>query len=112
MKLKCEPISIDLQDRYVKYFSRVSQKGSDYSFINLWGWAEAYGLLWAWDEDLVWIRQTRPNEIMWAPVGAWDRIDWDHRFGQFESEPPFFNSLPEPLVAYWKRRNVNPYHFE
>ena len=112
MKLNFEPISIDLQDRYVKYFSRVSQKGSDYSFINLWGWAEAYGLLWAWDEDLVWIRQTRPNEIMWAPVGAWDRIDWDHRFDQFESEPPFFTRLPEPLVEYWKRRNVNPYHFE
>ncbi|MCK7509649.1 MAG: hypothetical protein MZV70_40135 [Desulfobacterales bacterium] len=33
---------------------------SDYSFLNIWAWAEEYGLQWAWDGKLVWIKQTRP----------------------------------------------------
>jgi len=43
MPLNFEPISLDKQNKYLKCFSLCSQKASDYSFVNLWGWAEVYG---------------------------------------------------------------------
>jgi hypothetical protein len=39
--------------------------------VNLWGWSLVYGLEWFFDNDLVWIRQTRPDVRYWAPVGDW-----------------------------------------
>jgi hypothetical protein len=48
MSLVFEPITLDKQEEYSEYFSMCSQKTSDYSFVNLWGWAEEYGLTWAW----------------------------------------------------------------
>lgn len=72
-----EPISLEKQDDYLKYLEACPQKASDYSFVNLWGWAEEYGLEWAFTENMVWIRQTRPDVLYWAPVGAWTDADWD-----------------------------------
>ena len=33
-----------------------------------------YGLEWSFDNDLIWIRQTRPDVRYWAPVGNWRAI--------------------------------------
>ena len=76
MTLQFEPIHLDRQDDYARHFSKCPQKASDYSFVNLWGWAEEYGLRWAWQDRLVWIKQTRPEALYWAPVGPWNAIDW------------------------------------
>jgi hypothetical protein len=80
MTLSFEPISLDRQNDYLDVLSRCPQITSDYSFINLWAWAEEYGLRWAWDDDLIWIRQNLPEEFLWAPVGLWDAVDWQSRF--------------------------------
>ncbi len=56
--------------------ARCPQPTSDYSFINLWAWADEYGLIWAWENDLVWIQQTFPEPVYWAPVGDWHGADW------------------------------------
>jgi uncharacterized protein len=68
---------IQHQERYREYLSRCAQKTSDYSFANIYGWAEEYGLTWRFDEHCVWIRQTRPDPVYWAPVGDWERMDWE-----------------------------------
>ena len=47
MSLIFEPITLDKQKEYSNHFVLCSQKASDYSFVNLWGWAEEYGLYWA-----------------------------------------------------------------
>ena len=61
MSLIFEPITLDKQKEYSNHFALCSQKASDYSFVNLWGWAEDYGLSWAWSNKLVWIKQTVPE---------------------------------------------------
>jgi uncharacterized protein len=78
------------------------QMTSDYSFVNLWGWSEAYGLDWAWQEDLVWIRQTKPQVCLWAPVGPWQTVDWHHCLAR-GVPPAVYTRVPETLVRIWQR---------
>ena len=82
-----EPIDIHKQNEYLRYFARSPQKASDYSFINLWGWADVYGLQWAWTDNLVWIRQTEPEAAYWAPVGDWQGVAWDTEFFRHVQRP-------------------------
>ena len=69
MNLKFEPIRLEKQQAYLKLLEKCAQKSSDYSFSNLFGWGEEYGLSWAWQDGLVWIKQTRPDVCCWAPIG-------------------------------------------
>jgi len=101
MPLLFEPVRIDKQSTYLTRFSECMQKASDYSFINIWGWATAHGLKWAWQDDLVWIKQTRPETKYWAPVGAWERIDWATRMDRLFSEPVKFVRVPDALRQIW-----------
>jgi hypothetical protein len=100
--LSFEPISLEQQARYLSIFSRMPQKSSDYSFINLWGWADVYGLQWAWDEHLVWIRQTKPQQMYWAPVGPWEDIDWSLYFNRDPKPDWKVTRIPEVLLYQWK----------
>ena len=96
-----EPISLDRQTDYLELLKGCPQVASDYSFLNLWAWAEEYGLCWAWEDNLVWIRQTRPHELLWAPVGPWDQIDWKSRFVENRSRHTDFIRVPQQLAESW-----------
>ncbi|UCD79081.1 MAG: DUF2156 domain-containing protein [Desulfobacterales bacterium] len=102
MNLNFEPIRLDKQNEYNKLLDSCPQVASDYSFLNLWAWAEDYGLSWAWDEKIVWIKQTRPEAYWWAPIGAWDLIDWQSRFAGRINTPMIFIRVPEKLVECWR----------
>jgi len=102
MSLIFEPITLDKQKEYSEYFSMCSQKTSDYTFVNLWGWAEDYGLSWAWSNKLVWIKQTVPEEIYWAPVGLWEDVDWKQCIDEYFSTKTIFSRMPENLIRLWK----------
>jgi hypothetical protein len=102
MSLVFESITLDKQKDYSKYFALCSQKASDYSFVNLWGWAEEYGLYWAWSDKLVWIKQTVPEEMYWAPVGLWERVDWNTSFPEYFSSKTLFDRMPESLLKLWE----------
>ena len=69
--LNFEPITLEKQELYHKYFSITPVQSADYTFINLFGLKDIYMLEWAFTEDLVWIRQRSPYTIYWAPVGDW-----------------------------------------
>jgi hypothetical protein len=103
MPLPFEPIQFDRQGAYRKALAACPQPASDYSFLNLWGWAEEYGLQWAWGEDLVWIQQTRPFVKYWAPIGNWRRIDWQARFQAGPDADATFIRVPEKLVECWQK---------
>jgi uncharacterized protein len=107
MPLNFEPISLDKQNKYLKCFSQCSQKASDYSFVNLWGWAEVYGLYWAWSDQIVWIKQTIPNEVLWAPVASWSEIDWNRYFNEYFEISTTFQRIPEDLLTLWEKRIGN-----
>jgi len=102
MVLNFKPISLEKQSEYSKYFEKCPQKASDYSFVNLWGWAKEYGLDWAWTDNLVWIRQSIPEILYWAPVGPWDGVDWMSCFNEFSGKQAPFIRIPEKLLLTWK----------
>ena len=104
MTLSFEPIRIDRQEDYQAYLSLCPEITSDYSFINLWSWAEEHGLLWAWADQLVWIKQTRPRDVYWAPVGPWNDLDWNILLRQILNDPSLFIRVPEMLVSLWKEQ--------
>jgi uncharacterized protein len=99
-----EPINFDLQENYLKRLDSCPVKTSDYSFINLWGWAQEYGLLWAWEERLVWIKQTKPQTFYWPPVGNWADIDWKDSLLNLQKEKIQFVRVPELLSQVWKQQ--------
>jgi len=107
MALNFEVISLGKQNQYLDNFYRCLQKPSDYSFVNLWGWSDHYGLYWAWSDDLVWIKQTIPNEVFWAPIGSWPDIDWSRCFDTHFDEPITFIRIPEELLRIWGKNTEN-----
>jgi hypothetical protein len=98
--MQFSPVSMDGQDIYIEYLAKSPQKASDYSFINLWGWAENYGLEWAFTDDLVWIRQTAPEIVYWAPVGDWTAVDWKN--ADLPEETCRMIRVPENLALMWR----------
>jgi hypothetical protein len=103
MTLRFEPIQFEKQASYRNMLELCPQPASDYSFLNLWGWAEEYGLRWAWAEDLVWIQQTLPALKYWAPIGAWHRVDWQACIRQWPDTGAGFIRVPEKLVDVWRK---------
>jgi hypothetical protein len=104
MSLTFKPIVLEDQGRYRERLAGCPQVASDYSFVNLWGWALEYGLELAWDAELVWIRQRLPAPVYWAPVGPWDHIDWRGRMAAVAllPSPPTFRRVPERLADAWR----------
>jgi hypothetical protein len=112
MPLNFEPISLSKQDGYLDMFHRCPKKSSDYSFINLWGWSDDHGLYWAWSDDAVWIKQTIPNEALWAPIGPWKEIDWSRCFDKYFDESITFLRIPEELLRIWEKDSKERIHRE
>jgi len=104
MASQFEPISLEHQHRYLDYLEKCPQVTSDYSFVNLWAWAEEYGLLWSWEDGCVWIRQTRPEELDWAPVGLWADVDWKRIAENKPGRTAQFIRVPEKLGELWRKR--------
>jgi len=102
MTFAFEEISLEKERAYLDLLAKCPQVASDYSFLNIWGWANEYGLKWAWEENLVWIKQTVPEEQYWAPVGSWNAIDWQVRFLEFENGVRQFIRVPEKLAELWR----------
>ena len=75
------PIDINDLATYVPYFEKTPQRVADYTFTNLWGWGEHFGLEWKTAHGLCWIRQRfrhdRTSPRLWAPMGDWEQADWE-----------------------------------
>jgi uncharacterized protein len=102
MPIDFHPIGLDDQDRYLRRLARCAQHPSDYSFVNLWGWALEYGLEWAWTDDLVFIRQQKPRPCYWAPIGDWAETDWPSALASLSDSPITFTRVPEYLARQWE----------
>jgi hypothetical protein len=97
MALEFTPLRLDHQRQYIELLRASGTEASDYSFANIWGWAEEYDLRWAWQDDLVWIRQGVPKDFLWAPIGPWENIDWATRLGPLQQVGIEMIRVPEPL---------------
>ncbi|WP_028575889.1 DUF2156 domain-containing protein [Desulfonatronovibrio hydrogenovorans] len=96
-----QPVLLDHQDRFNSLLARTPQIASDFSFANIYGWAEEYGLKLAFTRDHAWIRQDRPAQAYWAPVGNWD-LDWEQAFKDLPSRARLVR-VPEKLALVWKK---------
>jgi hypothetical protein len=93
---------MERQTEYRTRLQQCPQKTSDYSVINLWAWRDVYQLEWAWDDNLVWIRQNVPERVYWAPIGPWMAIDWEKVFDtKILPKPWVFTRIPEELHRVW-----------
>lgn len=97
MNLAFTSITLDRQDEYLALLRATPQVSSDYSFLNLWAWAEEHDLAWAWTDGFVWIRQGKPTVTYWAPVGPWGALDWQQLMPKLQGLP--FSRLPEALAV-------------
>ena len=97
MPLEFQPLSLNRQSQYIELLRASGTNASDYSFANIWGWAEEYDLRWAWEEDLVWIQQNRPAVCLWAPIGPWHAIDWARRLTPMRKSGGEMIRVPAPL---------------
>ena len=104
MNLQFETITLEKQTDYLERLAKCPQVASDYSFINLWAWCEEYGLRWAWQNELVWIKQTRPEVSLWAPVGPWPEVDWQEIFDFQSGGRLSFIRVPEILTDLWRAK--------
>ncbi|AGW14610.1 DUF2156 domain-containing protein [Megalodesulfovibrio gigas] len=95
-----EPISLAGREQYLAAYAACPQHPSDTSFANLWGWAEEYGLEWAWGSQCVWIRQTKPALRYWAPVGPWDGLPWNECPSLAQGMEVI--RVPETLALLWQ----------
>ena len=99
MPLAFEPVDLARQSEYLEFLEACPIKPSDYSMVNLWGWSLYYGLEWCLGNDLVWIRQTRPDVRYWAPVGDWGAIpDLDTRIQNELGQGTRMIRVPEDLL--------------
>lgn len=95
------PLTLSGRQEYLRRLANCPQKTSDYSFVNLWGWAEAYGLEWSFGDTHVWIRQTIPEVVNWAPVGPWPDMDWANC--PTLAHGGVLTRVPEMLADIWRK---------
>ncbi|WP_394027299.1 DUF2156 domain-containing protein [Desulfovibrio falkowii] len=99
------PVSLDDSQRYYDIWQRTPQRSLDYTLANLWGWQEYYGLEWCFEDSMCWIRQTRPYEVCWAPVGDWNAVDWKSLLPcSFNETAHEVVRVPEELLHVWQER--------
>ena len=110
MTLRFETIDFTKKDAFSPYYECCPQKTSDYSFVNLWGWASIYGLKWAWADHLVWIKATLPQNRFWAPVGDWKKVFWQKAIDLLTDggTPVTFVRIPELLLSIWQENIDRP----
>ena len=96
------PITLDGMAAYREFHTASGTRAADYSFTNLWGWADHYGLEWRFTDKLCWIRQTKPVTRYWAPMGWWKDVDWAAT-GELTSGREFFR-VPRPLRLIWEEQ--------
>ncbi len=102
MDLQFDQIQLEQQQDYLKLLSKCPQQSSDYSFSNLFGWAEEYDLTWAWQDGLVWIRQSKPVQQCWAPIGPWKSVNWADTFDRKCEKGLGITRVPEELADMWR----------
>lgn len=101
--LDFEPITLEKQELYNKYFSITPQQSADYTFMNMLGLKDIYMIEWAFTEKLVWIRQKSPYTIYWAPVGDWFNSDFCNGISPCEISGEAIIRIPKELALFWEK---------
>jgi hypothetical protein len=97
------PLSLDFQREYRALLAITPEKASDYSFVNLWAWNAHRGYEVAMSSGLAWLRLSRPEAALWAPVGDWTAVDWERALPQQFPGGTLFERVPPLLASLWEQ---------
>ncbi|ACS80389.1 DUF2156 domain-containing protein [Maridesulfovibrio salexigens] len=102
MNNEFKPITLECQDEFEKALAACPQRTSDFTFANIWGWTEHYGLeISCGKSGLIHVRQTKPEVINWAPIGDWFSADWE-KCELMSTPGTKFTRIPEKLALHLK----------
>ncbi len=97
MQKEFKKISLKCQTKFDEVLGVCPERTSDYTFANIWGWTDHYGLELACGDNMVWVRQTKPELKYWAPIGDWNSVDWDN-CDLLKKSGTIFTRVPEKLA--------------
>lgn len=102
MHKEFKAITLECQDKFDEAIMACPQRTSDYTFANIWGWTDHYGLeIRCSDSGLIHVRQTKPQVINWAPIGDWFSADWT-KCSLMNTPGTKFTRVPEKLAMHLK----------
>lgn len=102
--LKFKEIELNDADMYMKHWKATIQRSSDYCFPIMWGWAPPCGIQVALDNDLFWVRETKPKLYNLVPVGNWQRDDWKKLLREHYGQHSEFWLVPEAMLKIWQEQ--------
>lgn len=95
-------VNLEEREKYYNCWHATPQRSIDYTLANLWGWQEFYGLEWQIEADMIWVRQTSPQKVLWAPIGDWLAYDWQKALPALSGA--VFTRVPEDLLKIWQEQ--------
>ncbi|MBO4369078.1 MAG: DUF2156 domain-containing protein [Desulfovibrio sp.] len=98
------PITLAEREHYYQYWSQTPCHSLDYTLPNIWGWQRYFQLSWFQGEKLAYIRQEHPGPFFWAPLGAWNDVDWEKEMNALSKEEKTFIRVPSFLLAIWQEK--------
>jgi hypothetical protein len=97
MQKEFKKISLNCQETFAKVLSDCPERTSEYTFANILGWTDFYGLELGCGDDMVWIRETEPELKYWAPIGNWENVNWEE-CELLKKSGTSFTRVPEKLA--------------
>ena len=104
--MQFSPITLEHFEVWKSYWTRAKFRTADTTFVNLFGWALAYGLECSESHNLFWIRKTKgATPTLWMPIGNTENVNWDEALSQFEPGTQF-ERIPLPLAQSIKESST------
>ncbi len=104
------PIQLSEREDYYRIWHATPEHSIDYTLANLWGWHRYFELSWCFADEIIFIKQERQEPIFWAPLGPWEKIDWDRVLSRLSDEQKTFIRVPELLVDIWREQIPDRIH--
>ncbi len=92
-----QAIDLSFLSVHEKYWAATPVKLPDYTFVNLYAWAEGHRLVWEEEGELLWLKKEELTDTFWAPLGNWQTADWKRILERFASGT-VFERVPAALI--------------
>lgn len=102
MQIEFSAINLKDKDAYYQIWEQTPKHSLDYTLPNIFGWQRYFGLEWSINEKILFLKQTKFEEVFWVPLGAWEELDWEKILTELSPHPKTFIRVPEQLLKIWQ----------